>query len=755
VSIDHDNSGPEIVDVAIAAAGEDVVRSLKHELVGVLRRTSPEAMNARLGEMFDEYGDALLAAVALLPVRGLDEERRAEGLRLLMKRCEPTALAAWAFVDALRGFEWSEQRDARRVFDEYVARFGDQAIEPLLHYLQRRGEDPPTAIVEWLAGHAPQRLRIWAVRLFDRTADEAALAPVALRALGPEGRDALIDFVGASRAEIRLRAIAALMEDPGPDLLDVFAAQCERDRSGRVRDALQRAMFRLRQEGATPIRQLSPTREHHAELDARMAAHPLRLPKKLQPEPLPRLRWTSGVELSEGAQHWVLGRLGSREQDDDLLDLRPHLDRESRRALLHALREQFDPEESDEGRIGWVLYAAAALGSDDDMTDFGRGLDRLARSGAWAEANHRLEVMRRHGGAVAIQWIDRWARTAQSRTLREHAVQALQRMAERAGLSADELTERAMDDFGFDSRGRQQLEWGTRGGMTIALGASNELSLIDENGKIWTRYPGVLKADDPDEIARVKAAVSNLKKQVKLATRGQVARMERAMIAGRSWDAESFRTYLRNPLIANLARQLLWGLFEDGRFLHGFRVAQDRSFADVQDDVVEIGGRQVRLVHPLHLDENARRRWGALFVDYELIPVFEQLDRPVFEPTSEERASSSVRRFARTPIGPDRLRYHFERRNWIRGPAQDGGLVHWVTRPFRSHDLTAIAYVEPGFSVIRGGWENPQEVDRIEFLQGVRRSPTWRGDERLVIDDVDPIVFSEVVYDVHLLESSG
>lgn len=738
--------GPEVVDVAIDEAGPEVVDSLRHELAALLRAGTGDLPIDRLRDTLEEYGDALLAAASGLPSRGLAEPRRADLLIFLLDEAAPGPLVLWAVTRALNRFQLPEGLpDEQRVVTHLVERFGDLAVDPLLHHLEQHGDADELELVWWVAERAPDRARMWGERLFERGEKQAIWGAAALVALGDDGREVLLEYLDASRADTRLRAIGALMRTPDPALIRAFRARLDGDRSKRVREALRDALFTLEQQDETPIDELAPTPQTHAALDERLGRYALELPRELDVEVLPPLRWTSGEPLSTGARRWVLGRLGRGERDADLQAVGRHLDPRSKSAMLAALTEQY--QGSDEARIGWVLFATVLLGSDDAMTDFGRGLDAIARGSSWVEALRRLEVMRRHGAPAAIQWIDRWARTAKSRALREHAIEALDEMAAEAGVSRDELTEAAMADFGFDDRGRLQVEWATRGTMTVALGPSNELILTDEAGKVWDRYPGVLKADDPDEVARAKRTVSNLKKQVKLATRGQVARMERAMVVGRTWTADSFAETLRNPLIGNLARQLLWGAFTDGELVEGFRVAQDGTLADVADDVFEIGERDVRLVHRLHLSDETLSRWGEVFVDYELIPIFEQLSRRVFTPTSAELRSTDVLRFADRFVSADRLRYHFERKNWIRGDSEDG-LVYWVTRPFPTHDLTAIAWIAPGYSVIRGDREDPQEVEKVQFLRGVRRGPTWGGREQIPLADVEPLLFSEVLLDI-------
>ncbi len=108
----------------------------------------------------------------------------------------------------------------------------------------------------------------------------------------------------------------------------------------------------------------------------------------------------------------------------------------------------------------------------------------------------------------------------------------------------------------------------------------------------------------------------------------QIARLERALITQRAWTIDAFCTYIvGHPLLMHLARRLVWSV--DGA---AFRVAEDRSFADLDDAAFTLpsgAASRLRLAHPAHLSENDRLRWSERFSDYRIVQPFPQLGRPV------------------------------------------------------------------------------------------------------------------------------
>jgi len=207
---------------------------------------------------------------------------------------------------------------------------------------------------------------------------------------------------------------------------------------------------------------------------------------------------------------------------------------------------------------------------------------------------------------------------------------------------------------------------------------------------------------------------------------------------------------VRHPLQRHLARLLVWR--DETRT---FRVTDELDYADANDEPVTLAG-EVGIVHPLQLSEAERAAWGEQLADYEIVPPFQQLGRPVLDVEPSERDQRILTRFHERKIGASTLVRMLENLGWQRGQAFDAGIFHLHAKPFPSLGVTAaIQYegVPMGYMV---DWED-QAIEKVYVVGEAVRSAHdlgW-GDEYDVKEqrmrpwgEVDPIVRSEVLADI-------
>jgi len=608
-------------------------------------------------------------------------------------------------------------------------------------------------------GHREKHARDWA---------EGGLVRLGDQALG-----AVYPLLEASKAQLRETAVSILGEILGQSRDARVMAEAQkalekaqkREKSAKVKEAITALLFTLQQAGQTPIAELKADKKTHKELDARLTEQRSRLPKSLDAKKLPDLNWSSGAKLSTGARDWVLARLAresSKSFDLDLAALvKNHLEPECKRKLHEALTRQF-PEKTKEGRLGWVLFSAGLLADDTAMTDWGRNLDDEARFGSSTEAFYRLDVLRRHGSSVALTWIDHWSRRARSRGLKSRAIEALDVLGKEMGLSRDEIGEKVMSSFDFDARHTRVWPYGDRT-FTLRLTPGNQIQVEAEDGKAVKSLPAPRKGDDAEALKRSKAEFSALKKQVKQSTSAAVERLNQAMITSRQWRGTQWKeTYLTNPLLSNLARHLLWGLFDEKNSVQSggagggsiqmtrmLRLDESLDLADADDTTYKLqDDDRIGLAHPLWMDAKQIKRWQKLFGEYELVPPFEQLARPIHAPTREEKKGTEIDRFEEVEINPLSLRGHLERGQWLRGEPQDGGAVMWYLKPFGRADVTAVLDFEPGYCIGYADESEPQRITSIAFVEGLHEYRPGYRIKGVKLSQVDPVVFSEVVLDL-------
>src|SRR5262249_35813180 len=129
---------------------------------------------------------------------------------------------------------------------------------------------------------------------------------------------------------------------------------------------------------------------------------------------------------------------------------------------------------------------------------------------------------------------------------------ALTALAQARGMSAGELEEIGLPDYGFDADGRLEIPVGPATAvLTIA-----DTNTLDTN---WRAADGTPLKGPPTEVKTSHAdALKQLKarsKEVGETLKSQCARLERLYLDEREWPLDAWRTrYLDEPLVKGMAR---------------------------------------------------------------------------------------------------------------------------------------------------------------------------------------------------------
>lgn len=194
------------------------------------------------------------------------------------------------------------------------------------------------------------------------------------------------------------------------------------------------------------------------------------------------------------------------------------------------------------------------------------------------------------------------------------------------GTDADTLRDTVLSDFGFDPDGKKRYDLG---GKTLAVGIEKDLSLtmLDEStGKIVKSVPR--KGADEEKYEAAKAAVSELKKSIRLVLGNRRRKLFELFLSGEEQSAERWsRVYLGNPVLGSLARITVWQ--QAGRsFLPG-----EEGLIDEDGQPYALGDGPVRVAHPMELGPAATEKWQHYFLARGLKQPFLQIWEPAYEPS--------------------------------------------------------------------------------------------------------------------------
>ncbi|HEU5028156.1 MAG TPA: DUF4132 domain-containing protein [Spirillospora sp.] len=472
------------------------------------------------------------------------------------------------------------------------------------------------------------------------------------------------------------------------------------------------------------------------------------------PETLPQIRLRGRDDaLPVAAVRHLLTMLAMSKNDEVYAGVgivKEACDRESLAEFAWALFEQWRRNEAP-AHDGWALAQLGWLGDDDTA----RRLTPLIRAwpgdGGHSKAVVGLDVLAAIGTDVALMQLHGIAQKVKFKGLKARAQDKVQEVADGLSLTAEQLGDRLVPDFGLDADGGLVLDYGPR---RFVVGFDEQLrpQVSDEDGTGRKALPKPGAKDDPELAPAAYKRFAALKKDVRTVADGQIRRLEAAMVARRRWTAGEFRRlFVEHPLIWHIARRLVWvaedGVAEDGGGADGreavaFRVAEDRTFADAADDAVSLPeSARVGIPHPLELG-GAVEAWSVLFADYAILQPFPQLGREVHTLTEDERAARRLARFEGAAVDPVDV-LGLERRGWRRGDPMDAGIRHSMYREAPG-GLYVNVHLNPGIDV---GMDFAGE-QRLEVIWVDDRPETgdWCAREgRRPIGDLDPVTASEVL----------
>ena len=222
------------------------------------------------------------------------------------------------------------------------------------------------------------------------------------------------------------------------------------------------------------------------------------------------------------------------------------------------------------------------------------------------------------------------------------------------------------------------------------------------------------------------------------------------MVAERRFTVAELSELLTNPVRWPLARRLVWGVYPDAgpadACAASFRLAEDRTFADLDDRHLELAPEAlVGVAHPIQLGDDVAR-WSDLLADYELLQPFLQLGREVFVATAEQLGSTSVGDLARSQIESVRF-LGLEGRGWERREVGDGGMTHRFVRLLAA-ERALVLDVDPGLFV---GQPTMYPVQTVAAAQ-VQLGQGW-GADALALGELGAVERSEVLREVAWLRS--
>lgn len=374
--------------------------------------------------------------------------------------------------------------------------------------------------------------------------------------------------------------------------------------------------------------------------------------------------------------------------------------------------------------------------------------DRMTRPHAHAGSGRLVaacaQALALAGGDDAFAALVRLCRDSPRRGHRRQFETLLRHGARARGFDVDELIERTIPDGGFDGAGRRGFALGAwRAEMRLGDDGRAALVWHPPDGTAPRRaLPAPLRARHADALVGIRDTLDATRRLLG----EQRERIERLYLADRHWPIATWRErYLEQPVLAALARGLLWQVVGNGTATT-FRLADGRP--------VDRGGRaldglaagdRIRLWHPLLAPADEIEAWRSWCHDTGVLQPFRQVFREACPPAAFGGDGFVPLPFALPVLSQLSFTWALEQRGWrVAEACESPDVPYEATRTLDGLGLRVAITAETRDAPSPG---SPGKRGRI-----AARGATFSTRRGGVIDaaTVPPLVVSEIMREVDL-----
>lgn len=403
------------------------------------------------------------------------------------------------------------------------------------------------------------------------------------------------------------------------------------------------------------------------------------------------------------------------------------------------------------------LIATAALLGNDTIVDHLKTLtNKWIEESRYKMAEYGVSALALQGSDKALRWVEWYSRQYRNKkkNVGAAAAAALENAATELGISANELGDRIVPDFGFEGL---FFPFDANGETYRAFIDSDfKIAVLDERNKILKTPPSYAPLETKEKLKAIG-------KEIKDVVKAQSPRLEYYLVVQRKWTFSKWSVFfLENPVMFIYATRLLWGCFDENSELQScFYCSDDTSLLNAEEEETTIPEDAIiGIVHPVQLEQPALQQWKQLFYKNDIAPIFPQLERKTVLVPEHDLSKRIIRTFEGIRRKEGAIRSTLERSGWRKGATGDGGMVEAFHLPYPEKGIEAVLEVEgvgAGF-----GWGLEEKTGRLYLLDLSKKESTWftppqnDHDDKLVpLNQAPPIFLSEVFAAVESIKTAA
>jgi len=343
---------------------------------------------------------------------------------------------------------------------------------------------------------------------------------------------------------------------------------------------------------------------------------------------------------------------------------------------------------------------------------------------------------------------------------------AFNKSAEALGLPRDEIEEMSVPTYGLEQVGLCSETLGEYRAELTVSGSNAKLSWINAKGKSVKSVPAKVKTDHGEELKDLTQALKDIQTMLP----AQRDRIDSMFLLEKSWPIDVWKErYLDHPLVGTIARRLIWNI--DGM---AAAVVEGQPVDQHGVSVSHSKTADVTLWHPVGRSIDEVTSWRHRLEELRVTQPFKQAHREVYLLTEAERNTNTYsNRYAAHVIRQHQFNALCAARGWknrLRLMVDDGyppatkDLPHWGLRAEfwvegigDDYDVDANdsgVFLRLATDQVRfyrtGAAANWAHASGGPFQTDAGGPGQDNVNEPLPLDQIPPLVFSEVMRDVDL-----
>jgi hypothetical protein len=213
--------------------------------------------------------------------------------------------------------------------------------------------------------------------------------------------------------------------------------------------------------------------------------------------------------------------------------------------------------------------------------------------------------------------------------------QALNEIAQRTGMSREDLEELTVPTFHLES-GHVRHTFGSEVAELKLEGLKVHVQWYDASGKSRKSASTEVKRTHKTELKELTRLCNDIEHML-IAQRD---RLERLALSERQWTLSEWRErYLEHPLVGHLAKRLLWRFTSEGQIVDAIYFGKQFINADDQPQQLPHNA-QVSLWHPIFSSAVEIQAWRLWLEEHRVTQPFKQAHREIYLLTDAERSTS-------------------------------------------------------------------------------------------------------------------